>query len=212
MTMTARASCLVIASLALAVGSAAADPAAVSPVPRCSAPSDHWNAVRGDLVAGATCGSVIVSTDASDTRIYIAGLFRHVSLARVAWREPISAPYELELDWQWLTPGRWALEIHGLGIVILLGLDTIGFYVDDAQMMGDMFERIPVTIGTKRHRFTVRQTVHEVVVLIDGKVAGRQSLALTRTDGTLMLGIRGAPDARTKGAIRSFHVRPLTSR
>jgi hypothetical protein len=202
-------SVFVAASIALAAGSAAAD--TVTPVPRCSAPTDEWNAVRGGLAAGATCGSMIVSTDASDTRIYIGGLFRHVSLGRIARREPITAPYELEMDWQWLVPGRWTLEIHGLGIVVLLGIDTIGFYVDDAQMMGDMFEQIPTTIGTKRHRVTVRQTAREVVVLIDGKVVGRQALALSRTAGTLMIGIRGTPDARTRGAIRSFRVRPLTS-
>lgn len=203
-------SIFIAASIALG-GSAAADTAVVTPVSRCSTPTDDWNVVRGGLAAGATCGSMIVSTDASDTRIYIGGLFRHVSLGRIARREAITAPYELEMDWQWLVPGRWTLEIHGLGIVVLLGTDTIGFYVDDAQMMGDMFEQIPTTIGTERHRVTIRQTAREVVVLIDGKVVRRQSLALARSAGTLMIGIRGAPDARTRGAIRSLRVRPLTS-
>lgn len=177
-----------------------------------SANTDDWNVVRGDIAAGAAPGSAIVSTDASDTRIYIAGLFRHVSLARVARREQVTAPYELTLDWQWLTPGRWTLEIHGLGIVVLLGLDTMGFYVDDAQMMGKTFDPIPTPIGLNRHRIVVRQTAREVVVLIDGQVAGRRTLTITGTTGTVMLGIRGAPDERTKGAIRSFSMRSLTSK
>ncbi len=204
-----RSACVLVA---FAARIAVADPAAVTPATRCPAPTDDWNTVRGDLATGASCGSIVLSTDASDTRVYIGGLFRHVSLARAARRETVTAPYELEMEWQWLTPGRWTLEIHGLGIVILLGLDTIGFYVDDAQMMGDTFEPIPTSIDTRRHRITVRQSAREVVVLIDDRVAGRHALSLTRSSGSVMVGIRGAPDERTKGALRSFRVRPLTSR
>jgi hypothetical protein len=190
---------------------ASASPPTAVPQARCAAADDAWNVVRGTLVTGASCGDLVASTDASDTRIYIAGLFRHVSLARIAYREPIAAPFELTMEWQWLTPGRWTLEIHGLGTVVLLGPDTIGFYVDDAQLMGDMFQELPTVAPRGTQHISIRQTAHEIVVSVDGKVVGRRAVQLAKSSGTLMLGIRGAPGERTRGAIRSLRVRSLSS-
>ncbi len=188
--------------------------------PRCPHPADDWTVVRGDLVAGAACGVFVASSDASDTRFTIGGVFRHFSLARFAYRDPVQVPYEVSFDWQWLTPGRWGLEIHGLGVVVLLGVDTVGFYVDDSQLMGSMFDQFPAWSTTGMRRITVRQTAREVVVLVDGKpivsvdghVAGRRAVDAAGKTGTLMLGVRGAPGERTRGALRAATYRSLAPR
>lgn len=210
--MRYEAAYLLAVALVVGAGTARAERAATVPQSHCAVPDDDWNVVRGDLVTGAACGDLVAASDASDTRIYIGGLFHHVSLARIARREPITAPFELTMTWQWLTPGRWTLEIHGLGIVVLLGVDTIGFYVDDAQLMGAMFEDLPTTAKHGTQQISIRQTAREIVVSVDGRIVGRRSVQLAKTSGTLMLGIRGAPAERTRGAIRSLSVRSLTAR
>jgi hypothetical protein len=209
----------VLAVVALATSPAPGAPA-IEPAARCPTPTDEWTVVRGDLAPSTTCGGFVASTDAGDTRFTIGGVFRHVSLARFAWREPVTVPYEVSLDWQWLTPGRWHVEIHGLGVVVLLATDNIGFYVDDAQLMGSTFEQFAPWSTLDTRKITVRQTEREIAVLIDGKpivsvdgrVVGRRVLADAPNTGTLMLGLRGAPGERTKGVLRAVQVRSLTSR
>lgn len=202
-----------LASLVLggAAATASAAPAVISPAPRCPRVEDDWVVVRGELARGHDCGTSIASTDASDTPFPIGGSYVHVSLAKLVGREPVQVPFELAFDWQWLTPGRWGLEIDALGIEVLLGIDSIGFYVDDAQLMATTFEPFTAPTSPGARHIVVRRTAREIVVLVDGAVIGRKALAPLPTSGYLSVGLRGAPAERTRGLLRSLRARALTA-
>lgn len=193
---------LVIVAVVACASTARAD------LTRCPAPSERFTVLRGDLAPGRTCGALIVTTDASDTPFYLGALYRHHSVARFAWSEPVRAPFEVSLEWQLLAPGRWALELDGLGVMVILSRDRLGFFLDDAQMLGTMFAELPGVGGPGRRTIVVRRTATEVVVVVDGKEVGRKAVAAT-TPGSLVVGVRGAPGHRSRGEIRSFTVRAL---
>ncbi len=200
---------LLVCALATTVstgGQASGEPP--PPAARCRAPGETFSVLRGDLAPGRACGSLVVTTDASDTRLYLGGLYRHHSIARVAWREPIRAPFEVSLEWQLVTPGRWALELDGLGVVVLLSSDRLGFFIDDAQMMGTMFADLPGVGGPGRRAITLRRTTREIVVVVDGSEVGRKAVDAPGP-GMLVVGLRGAPGHRSRAEIRSFSVRRL---
>ncbi len=195
---------LTVAVLASGQPRAETPPTAV----RCPTPGERFTVLRGDLAPGRTCGSMILTTDASDSRLYLGGLYRHHSIARVAWREPMKAPFEVSLEWQLATPGRWTLELDGLGVVVLLGRDRLGFFVDDAQMMGTMFAELPGVGGPGRRAITLRRTLREIVVVVDGKEVGRKAVD-EPAPGMIVVGLRGAPGHRSRALVRSFAVRAL---
>lgn len=174
--------------------------------PRCPRAEDDWVVVRGELARARDCAASIAITDASDTPFVIGGVYQYASLARFVRREPIQVPFELAFDWQWLTPGRWGLEIDALGIEVLLGVDSIGFYIDDAQLMATTFEPFPAWSSAGLRHITIRRTEHEIVVLVDGKVVGHKALDGMPSSGHLGLGLRGAPAERIRGLLRAVHV------
>jgi hypothetical protein len=194
---------IVLATLATATAAAG---------PRCPRVEDEWLVVRGELARARDCGTSIAITDASDTPFVIGGTYQYVSLARFERREPIDVPFELAFDWQWLTPGRWGLEIDALGIDVLLGVDSIGFYIDDAQLMATTFEPFPAWSSAGVRHIVVRRTEREVVVLVDGNVVGRKALDARPRTGHPAIGLRGAPAERTRGSLRAVHARRVTAR
>jgi hypothetical protein len=188
---------IVLAMLATATAASA---------PRCPRTEDEWVVVRGELARARDCAARIAITDASDTPFVIGGAYQYASLARFERRESIEVPFELAFDWQWLTPGRWGLEIDALGIDVLLGVDSIGFYIDDAQLMATTFEPFPAWSTAGVRHIAVRRTEGEIVVLVDGKVIGRKALDAMPRTGHPAIGLRGAPAERTRGSLRAVHV------
>jgi hypothetical protein len=197
-------------AVALAVAILAWGSAARADVTRCPAPSDRFAVLRGDLAPGRTCGTLIVTTDASDTPFYLGAMYRYHSVAKFAWPAPVRAPFEVTLEWQFVTPGRWALELDGLGAMVILSRDRLGFFLDDAQMLGTMFAELPGVGGPGRRTIVVRRTATEIVVAVDGKDVGRKTVAASGP-GNLVVGLRGAPGHRSRAELRSFTVRALAA-
>lgn len=177
---------------------------------RASCPpfTDAFVVLRGELVRGRACGTAILTTDASTTRLFLGGLFRHHSIARVAWREPVRPPFEASLEWQFVTPGRWSLELDALGVTVLISNDRLGFFIDDSQMMGTLFEDVPGVGGPARRRIAVRRTAKEIVVFVEGREVGRKTVAAPAS-GSFIVGLRAAPGHRSRGQLRSLAVREL---
>jgi hypothetical protein len=183
----------------------------VAAVPaRADTSTNELTVLRGSLAAGREPSTLIVTTDASDTRFYLGGRFRHHSVARFAWRKTVRAPFEVSFEWQFLTPGRWSLDVEGLGVTAIIGTDRLGFFVDDAQMMGTMFAELPGVGGPGRRTITIRRTPDEIVLVVDGKEVGRKAVVAPAA-GKIVIGLRGAPGHRSRGEIRELTLRSLAT-
>ncbi len=173
---------------------------------RAEAPSETFTVLRGDLAPGRARGTLVLTTDASDTRFYLGGRYRHHSVARFAWREHVAVPFDVTMEAQLVTPGRWALEIDAQGVLVILGRDRLGFFVDDAQMMGSVFADLPGVGGPGRRAILIRRTATEIVVVVDGREVGRKAVPAPRT-GRVVVGLRGAPGDRSRVVLRDLVVR-----
>lgn len=172
---------------------------------RADAPSESFTVLRGDLASGRQRGTLVLTTDASASRFYLGGRYRHHSVARFAWREPVSVPFEVSLEAQLVTPGRWGLEIDAQGVLVILGRDRLGFFVDDAQMMSSLFAELPGVGGPGWRAITIRRTAAEVVVVVDGREVGRKAV-LAPGSGRVVVGLRGAPGDRSRVLLRGLAV------
>lgn len=178
--------------------------------PAQAQPAEGFTVLRGSVAPGRAPGTTIVTTDGSDTRFYLGARYRHHSVARAAWREQPRAPFEVRFDFQLLTPGRWALEVGGLGLTVIMSRDRLGFFVDDAQMMGSMFADLPGIGGPGWREVRIRRTRRDVIVLVDGREVGRTA-APASAPSPVVLGVRGAPGHRSRVAIRGFVVAALAT-
>jgi hypothetical protein len=167
---------------------------------------DAWSVLRGDLAPGATCGALVMTTDAGDARAYTGGEFWHFSVARAARRERVRVPYELSFEVDHLTPGQWRMQIAAAGVTIQITWRTVGFIFDSAQFANEFFEPHYELNAPGRHRLTVRQTASEVAVLYDGKLLEHRAVAAP-ADATIAIALLGAPGQRTRIALHDLRVR-----
>ena len=167
-----------------------------------------WTVLRGDLAPGVTCGTLVLTTDAGDSRFYNGGSFWHYSVGRAARRELVHIPYELAFDVERVTPGRWWLELRALGVTVTVGNNTIAFITDSAKLATEFFDEHPELAAPGMHHVVLRQTAREVAVVFDGKVIEHRAIAASG-DATVAVGLRGAPGERTRVLLRDVRVTPL---
>lgn len=178
-------------------------------VASCRDDLDDWTVLSGELAPGAACGTLVMTTDAGAARVYSGGEFWRFSVALDARREPVHVPYEIAFDVERLTTGPWRIEVQVLGVAVRISTNTIAFVGDPTHQVADFYEEHPELGRPGRHRVVVRQTRSEVAVFYDGKLLERHASAAPG-DGTIALGLLGAPGQRTRIALHDVRIAPVS--
>jgi hypothetical protein len=192
----------VVVALALLAPAAARaeDPAAKAALRADGAVT--WKATRGTAQRGRLPGSYVLASDAAPGRY---------SVGELITAEEVALPYRFTITWRrtGVEAGR-SMHVMVAGGIVLIKSGRINFYAyDDAAFAVRTWEPIADHAAQAEHVVVVTQDAREVVVTIDGALAGRYPLAVARPTAHVGVGMKAAPGHRSKIYLRALAVEPL---
>jgi hypothetical protein len=158
-----------------------------------------WKATRGTAQPGRLAGSYTLASDAAPGRYSVGEL---ITAGEVA------LPYRFTVTWRrtGVEAGR-SMHVIVAGGIVLIKSGRINFYAyDDAAFASGAWQPLAGHAANDEHTVVVTQDAREVVVTIDGAVAGRYPLAVARPSAHVGVGMKAAPGHRSKIYLRALAV------
>lgn len=164
----------------------------------CRPPRPQLRAWQGSVGPGATCGAVIVTTDAASARVSTA----RAVVAAVA-------PYRLALQARRVAgDGGHAIQLELQGAYLLVRDGGWGFYVDEPQFAREGWHPVDGLDSRRDHAIVIERSAREVAIWLDGAALGRWAMPAATGDGP-SLGLLGRRGARARLLVRDLTLTPL---
>lgn len=179
-------------ALALAAGPAGADGA-------CPESVAAFRVIEGSIAPALTCGTFLVATD---------GWSGPFSRADIEYDKSFAAPFAVQVTWQRLGSDEGeSLSLTLRGGYFLLRRGAYGFYAFSETAFA--WHDLPGFSTQRESTVRVEQRPREIVLWVDGVLAGAVPFDAPLGSGNVGLGFKGASGYRSRMVFRDFSVTPL---